>query len=65
MKLDQSDGDDVNGSSQKESVLDGLVSIILSQNTTDVNSQRAFASLKSAFPTWQDVCVSGFMQCFE
>ncbi|KAL6318812.1 hypothetical protein AAG906_001285 [Vitis piasezkii] len=55
VKLDQSDGDDVNGSSQKESVLDGLVSIILSQNTTDVNSQRAFASLKSAFPTWQDV----------
>lgn len=41
--------------SSKESVLDGLVSTILSQNTTDVNSQRAFASLKSAFPTWEDV----------
>ncbi|CAI9263907.1 unnamed protein product [Lactuca saligna] len=41
--------------SSKESVLDGLVSIILSQNTTDANSQRAFSSLKSAFPTWEDV----------
>ncbi|KAI5683549.1 hypothetical protein M9H77_04777 [Catharanthus roseus] len=39
----------------KETVLDGLVSTILSQNTTDVNSQRAFASLKSSFPTWEDV----------
>lgn len=43
------------GSAQKLSVLDGLVSTILSQNTTDVNSQRAFASLKSAFPTWEEV----------
>ncbi|KAL3512941.1 hypothetical protein ACH5RR_025658 [Cinchona calisaya] len=43
------------GNSEEESVLDGLVSTILSQNTTDVNSQRAFASLKSAFPTWEDV----------
>ncbi|XP_020587575.1 putative DNA glycosylase At3g47830 isoform X2 [Phalaenopsis equestris] len=38
-----------------ESVLDGLVSILLSQNTTDANSRRAFASLKSAFPTWEEV----------
>ncbi|KAL2936089.1 hypothetical protein RDABS01_019207 [Bienertia sinuspersici] len=37
----------------KLSVLDGLVSTILSQNTTDVNSQRAFSSLKAAFPTWE------------
>ena len=28
---------------------------ILSQNTTDVNSHRAFASLKAAFPTWEAV----------
>ncbi|XP_074316304.1 putative DNA glycosylase At3g47830 [Silene latifolia] len=40
---------------EKVSVLDGLVSTILSQNTTDVNSQRAFASLKAAFPTWENV----------
>ncbi|XP_052175937.1 putative DNA glycosylase At3g47830 isoform X2 [Diospyros lotus] len=46
------------GSGPAESVLDGLVSVILSQNTTDSNSQRAFASLKSAFPTWEDVLVA-------
>lgn len=39
----------------EESVLDGLVKILLSQNTTEVNSQRAFASLKAAFPKWEDV----------
>ncbi|KAJ6849004.1 putative DNA glycosylase isoform X1 [Iris pallida] len=38
-----------------ESVLDGLVSTLLSQNTTDSNSKRAFLNLKSAFPTWQQV----------
>ncbi|KAL3618017.1 hypothetical protein CASFOL_038338 [Castilleja foliolosa] len=39
---------------ERETVLDGLVRTILSQNTTELNSERAFASLKSAFPTWQD-----------
>ncbi|KAL1187941.1 putative DNA glycosylase [Cardamine amara subsp. amara] len=39
----------------EESVLDGLVKILLSQNTTEVNSQRAFASLKASFPKWEDV----------
>ncbi|KAG0482479.1 hypothetical protein HPP92_010563 [Vanilla planifolia] len=38
-----------------ESLLDGLVSVLLSQNTTDANSQRALASLKTAFPTWEEV----------
>ena len=33
----------------------GLVGTILSQNTSDVNTDRAFASLRSAFPGWQDV----------
>ena len=28
---------------------------MLSQNTTDVNSKRAFAALKEAFPQWEDV----------
>ncbi|VVB15859.1 unnamed protein product [Arabis nemorensis] len=41
-----------------ESVLDGLVKILLSQNTTEVNSQRAFASLKAAFPRWEQVLVA-------
>ncbi|XP_022727292.1 putative DNA glycosylase At3g47830 [Durio zibethinus] len=39
----------------EESVLDGLVKTVLSQNTNELNSQKAFASLKSAFPTWEDV----------
>lgn len=62
------DGEDDDGgepplseSFPEESVLDGLVSTILSQNTTDVNSQRAFASLKSGFPTWDDVCFLRFL----
>lgn len=32
-----------------------LVATILSQNTSDLNSMRAFASLRNAFPTWDDV----------
>ncbi|KAH7280664.1 hypothetical protein KP509_36G007900 [Ceratopteris richardii] len=37
------------------SVLDSLVATILSQNTTEANSRRAFASLKMKFPTWESV----------
>lgn len=37
------------------SVLDGLVGTILSQNTSDVNSHRAFQQLKETFPTWEEV----------
>lgn len=33
----------------------GLVGTILSQNTSDVNTDRSFASLREHFPTWQDV----------
>ncbi|CAL5043565.1 unnamed protein product [Urochloa decumbens] len=36
-------------------VLDGLVTTLLSQNTTEVFSRRAFDSLKAAFPTWDQV----------
>ncbi len=35
--------------------LGGLISTILSQNTSDVNSRRAFASLTRTFPTWEAV----------
>lgn len=35
--------------------LDGLVLIILSQATSDVNCDRAFTGLKAAFPTWDAV----------
>lgn len=32
-----------------------LVATILSQSTTDTNTERAFASLRARFPTWQQV----------
>jgi endonuclease III len=32
-----------------------LIATILSQNTSDVNSDRAFAALRAAFPTWDEV----------
>jgi endonuclease-3 len=35
--------------------IDELVLTILSQNTTDVNSNRAFENLKKRYPTWEDV----------
>lgn len=35
--------------------LDTLVATILSQNTSNVNSSRAFDSLKQRFPDWEDV----------
>lgn len=41
--------------SLRRTVLDSLVGTILSQNTTDTNSRRAFASLKARFPTWEMV----------
>jgi endonuclease-3 len=33
--------------------LDELVFTILSQNTSDTNSERAYASLRDRFPTWE------------
>lgn len=36
-------------------LLDELIGTILSQNTTDKNSSRAFESLKTLFPTWEHV----------
>jgi endonuclease-3 len=35
--------------------LDELISTILSQNTNDVNRDRAFQNLKRLFPTWDSV----------
>lgn len=37
------------------SVLDSLVRVILSQNTTDKTSRVAFLSMKKAFPTYREV----------
>ena len=39
-----------------QTVLDSLVRTILSQNTTDTLSKKAFDSLKAQFPTWKQVC---------
>jgi endonuclease-3 len=36
-------------------VVDELVATVLSQATSDINSGRAFASLKEAFATWEEV----------
>jgi endonuclease III len=36
-------------------VLDELVATVLSQHTSDTNSERAFAQLKNRFPTWEQV----------
>jgi endonuclease-3 len=35
--------------------VDQLIATVLSQNTTDQNSARAFEKLKAAFPTWDEV----------
>lgn len=38
----------------KRDPLDGLILIILSQATSDVNCDRAFSGLKAAFPSWKE-----------
>src|SRR5690349_3108043 len=35
--------------------LDELILTILSQHTSDINSERAFAQLRAALPTWEAV----------
>lgn len=40
---------------RNDTVLDGVVNLLLSQNTTETNSARAFLSLKSTFPDWENV----------
>jgi endonuclease III len=37
---------------ERRDPLDTLVETVLSQHTSDINSGRAFASLKRAFPSW-------------
>src|SRR5512135_1980555 len=36
-------------------ILDELISTILSQNTNDINRDRAFTRLKARFETWEQV----------
>jgi endonuclease III len=39
----------------EHSPLDELVLTILSQHTSDINCERAFASLRATFPTWDEL----------
>ena len=41
------------------SPLDSLIRVILSQSTSDVNSGRAWRSLRDAFPKWGDALSAG------
>jgi endonuclease-3 len=45
--------------------LDELISTILSQNTNDVNRDRAFEALKVRFPTWEAVRDAGQDEVIE
>jgi endonuclease-3 len=36
-------------------IIDELVATVLSQHTSDLNSERAFAQLKERFPSWEQV----------
>lgn len=35
-----------------------LIGAILSQHTSDINTERAYASLRATFPTWKDVALA-------
>ena len=39
--------------------LDELILTVLSQHTSDINAERAFAQLREAFPTWDAVVGAG------
>jgi endonuclease-3 len=47
----------IKGSSRivAEPMIDTLVATILSQNTSDVNSHRAYLQLRATYPTWDEV----------
>lgn len=40
---------------QRRDPISTLVATVLSQNTNNVNSDRAYCAMREAFPTWQDV----------
>jgi endonuclease III len=43
---------------RRQAPVDELVLTILSQNTSDVNTDRAYASLRQRFPTWEAVAAA-------
>jgi endonuclease III len=36
-------------------IIDEIIATVLSQHTSDINSERAFAQLKGRFPSWEQV----------
>ena len=42
---------------QRQDPLSVLIQTILSQNTSDVNSRRAFESIRTAFDNWEAVSI--------
>ncbi|MBI2001955.1 MAG: endonuclease III [candidate division NC10 bacterium] len=40
---------------RRDNPLDALIHTVLSQSTSDVNSDRAYATLRQRFPEWEDV----------
>ncbi|QRN83166.1 endonuclease III [Chloroflexota bacterium] len=45
--------------------VDELVSTILSQNTNDINRDKAFDTLKASFPSWEAVMVANPVEVIE
>ena len=43
----------------RSDALDTLIRTILSQNTNDVNRDKAYAEMRRRFPTWEDVMAAG------
>jgi endonuclease III len=39
-------------------VTDEIIATVLSQHTSDINSERAFAQLKDVFPSWEQVAAA-------
>jgi len=50
---------------RRSSVIDSVVSTMLSQNTTEANSTAAFSSLKKAYPTWDHVADCDDLEAIE
>ncbi|MFQ6039562.1 MAG: endonuclease III domain-containing protein, partial [Candidatus Poribacteria bacterium] len=42
--------------------LDCLIGTILSQNTNDVNRDKAYDNLRKRFPTWEEVMAADVME---
>jgi endonuclease-3 len=43
-------------------IIDEVVATVLSQHTSDLNSERAFAQLKAVFPEWEQVLAASVEQ---